>query len=116
MRNKVVTWQKDARKVYVQQGHTKGQIDATIKQQTCQDCGNRAWGGPLGSWLVFDEAWAAAGFTGYLGGVVCKSCLGKRLVTRLDLKVKKGAGFLVIINAAFKQLNESAETNLPSRG
>jgi hypothetical protein len=57
---------------------------------------------------VFDEAWAAAGFVGYTGGVVCKSCFGKRLVRRLNLKVKKGGGFIVIIDAALKQLNENA--------
>ncbi len=39
----------------------------------CMSCPRRAWGGRLGSWLVSDERWAAAGFKPT--DVACRKCL-----------------------------------------
>ena len=36
----------------------------------------QAWGGRLGSWLVSDDRWAAAGFKPT--DVACRKCLAKR--------------------------------------
>jgi hypothetical protein len=42
----------------------------------CMFCPKRAWGGRLGSWLVADDRWAAAGFKPT--DVACRKCLEKR--------------------------------------
>lgn len=44
----------------------------------CMFCPERAWGGRLGSWLVSDDRWAAAGFKPT--DVACRKCLAKREV------------------------------------
>ncbi len=44
--------------------------------QKCMFCPRRAWGGRLGSWLVSDERWTAAGFKPT--DVACRKCLEKR--------------------------------------
>lgn len=43
----------------------------------CMFCPRRAWGGRLGSWLVSDEGWAAAGLKPT--DVACWKCYQKRL-------------------------------------
>jgi hypothetical protein len=47
------------------------------RRETCDECGKRAWGGRLGSWLVSDKLWKAAGYRP--SDVACRACLRKRL-------------------------------------
>jgi hypothetical protein len=50
----------------------------------CQECRAKAYGPRIGSWLVYDEVWKAAGYK--KTDIACKSCLTKRLRKRFNLK------------------------------
>jgi len=52
------------------------------KQELCQECGKRAWGGRLGSWRVQDKVWALAGYQPT--DVACNRCFVKRLPPELQ--------------------------------
>src|SRR5580693_2544631 len=55
-----------------------------LARRLCHWCGNRAWGGRLGSWLINDDLWKAAGYLPT--DVACLSCLTRRLRRVFNIK------------------------------
>jgi hypothetical protein len=77
-------WKNSARHEMLRRGVTPEVIDRIIKNQTCQECGARAWGEKYGrSWFVHDTVWAVAGYKPE--DIACRYCLGVRLHARFDL-------------------------------
>lgn len=77
---------------------------------TCQECGQQAYGGRLGSWMVRDDIWAAAGYKPT--DVACAKCLEDRLIKRFGIQAQ-GRGMVrhcAVIHAAAKCIKKLKNT------
>jgi hypothetical protein len=64
----------------------------------CQECGKKAYGdGRLGSWLVPDAIWKAAGYQPT--DVACKRCLVRRLRNKFGLRERSYQDVICAVDA-----------------
>jgi hypothetical protein len=65
----------------------------------CNECGKVAYGGRVGSWLISDQLWAAAGYSPT--DVACKACTSRRIRKEFGLMER---GFMNLVGAAHAQI------------